>query len=299
MAMDHWEVAVLHAFKGSRFEHGHLDVDVAIELAAYRELVIDVAKSLWTRENAGRQRLPKGFEQTFQLRITQLSPGSTLVALSRNVAAGHQLNLMEKDLFHRSMRLIEETVVSAASSQNVPALFPRSALPKFRRWGSSLFEDEQIELRTPDGQVTAIYGATARANLLDRIDTSYENTAEVVGYVLATSIRAGRFELYRDIHSGEGIVVPLIPEYKKRVLHALSQHDQVRLRVAGTGAFGTDGSLVRFTNVTRVEELDRTVDNSSLWARLSALTQAVPESAWEVLPADAAENHDAYLQVGQ
>lgn len=297
--MDHWEVAVLHAFKGSRFEQGHLDVDVAVELAAYRELVIDVAKSLWTRENAGRQRLPKGFEQTFQLRITELSPGSTVVALSRNVAAGQQLHLMENDLFHRSMCLIEETVVCAASNQNVPAVFPRSTLPKFRRWGSSLFEDEQIELRSPNGQTMATYGAAARANLLDRIDTSYENTAEVVGYVLATSIRAGRFELYRDLHSGEGVVVPLVPEYEKRVLHALSQHDQVKLRVSGTGAFGTDGSLVRFTSVTRVEEQDRAVDNSSLWARLGALSRAVPESAWEVLPADAAENHDTYLQAGQ
>jgi hypothetical protein len=215
--------------------------------------------------------------------------------LSRNVASGQQLKLVEKDLFHRAMRLIEESVGAAASGEALPSLFPRSALVKFRRWGSSLSEDERIELQTADGQTVATYGATARANLLDRIDTSYENAADEIGYVLATSIRAGRFELYRNLHSGEGVVVPLAQEYEEKVLQALSQHDQVKLRVAGTGAFAADGSLVRFTKVSRVEELDREVDNSSLWARLDALAETVTDAAWSALRPDAAENHDAYL----
>lgn len=141
----------------------------------------------------------------------------------------------------------------------------------------------------------AAYGSTARANLLDRIDTSYENEADEIGYVLATSIRAGRFELYRNLHSGEGVVVPLAPENEQTVLQALSLHDEVRLRVAGIGAFAADGSLVRFTAVSRVEELNREVDNSRLWAQLDALAESVPERAWDAIEPDAAANHDAYL----
>lgn len=293
--MDRWEVAVVQAFKGERFEAGHLDVEVAPELAAYRELVIDVAKSLWQRENAGRQRLPRHFERGFQLRLTRLSRGSAVATLSRNVPAGQQLSLVEKDVFHRAMRLVEESVGAAAAGEALPSQFPRSALPRFRRWGSSLAEDERIELRTAKGHTVAAYGSTARANLLDRIDTSYENEADEIGYVLATSIRAGRFELYRNLHSGEGVVVPLAPENEQTVLQALSLHDEVRLRVAGIGAFAADGSLVRFTAVSRVEELNREVDNSRLWAQLDALAESVPERAWDAIEPDAAANHDAYL----
>lgn len=294
--MDRWEVAVLHAFKGSRFEQGHLDVEVAPELVAYRELVIDVAKSLWMRENAGRQRLPPRFEHSFQLRITQLSHGSAVTTLSRNIPSGQQLNLIEQELFHRAMRLVEKTVGAAASGETLPSLFPRSALPKFRRWGRSLCEDECIELRTADNQTVATYSATARANLLDRIDTSYEDSADEIGYVLATSIRASRFELYRNLDAAEGVVVPLAAEYEETVLQALAQHDQVKLRVAGMGAFAADGSLVRFTKVSRVEEWDREVDNSPLWARLQALSKTVPDNVWSVIPTDAAKHHDTYLQ---
>lgn len=296
MAMERWEVAVVHAFKGKRFDDGHLDVDVAPELKAYRELIVEVAKSLWQRENSERRRLPRQFDRQFQLRISRLSKGSAVATLSRNAPRNGQLDLLgSQDVFARAMRLVEESVRAASNAEVLPAEFPRAALFRFRRWGDSLSDDERIELRKPDGGALATYDTVARASLLDRIDTSYEDEADEVGYVLATSIRAGRFELYRDLESGEGVVVPLNKEYEDKVLNALQQHDEVKLRVKGTGAFAADGSLVRFTQVTQVNELNLEVNNSDLWSRLEALSASVPDEAWSALPTDAAERHDAYL----
>lgn len=294
--MERWEVAVVHAFKGKRFDDGHLDVDVAPELKAYRDLVIEVAKSLWLRENSERQRLPRQFDRQFQLRLSELSKGSAEATLSRNGPAKKQLHLLgEEDVFARAMRLVEESLMAASKAEALPAAFPRTALARFRRWGNSLSDDERIEIRRPNGAALATYDTSTRATLLDRIDTSYEDEADEVGYVLATSIRAGRFELYRDLDSGEGVVVPLDKEYEDRVLKALQQHDEVRLRVKGVGAFAADGALVRFTRVERVNELDQEVSNESLWSRLEALTESVPNEAWDVLAPDSAERHDAYL----
>ena len=114
--------------------------------------------------------------------------------------------------------------------------------------------------------------------------------------MLATSIRAGKFELYRNRHSGEGVDVPLEAEYEQEVLQALASHDETRLRVRGTGAYNTQGNLVRFVRVERVEPAEREVDNSNLWRAIDAITQGVSEEAWAQLPADAAEHHDRYLQ---
>jgi hypothetical protein len=294
--MERWEVAVVHAFKGKRFDDGHLDVDVAPELKAYRDLVVEVAKSLWQRENSDRQRLPRQFDRKFQLRLSALSKGSAVATLSRNAPAKVQLDLLGgDDVFARAMRLVEGSVKAASKAEALPAEFPRTALARFRRWGDSLSDDERIEIRTPGGETLATYDSATRASLLDRIDTSYEDEADEIGYVLATSIRAGRFELYRTLDSGEGVVVPLNPEYEEKVLKALQQHDEVRLRVKGTGAFAADGALVRFTRVVQVNELDQEVSNASLWSRLEALTASVPEEAWDVLSPDSAERHDAYL----
>lgn len=294
--MECWEVAVVQAFKGKRFEDGHLDVDVAPELKAYRDLVVEVAKSLWQRENSGRQRLPRQFDRKFQLRITKLSKGSAEATLSRKGPAKKQLDFLGgEDVFTRAMRLVEESVKAASKGEVLPAEFPRTALTRFRRWGDSLSDDEQIEIRKPDGASLATYDTATRASLLDRIDTSYEDEADEIGFVLSTSIRAGRFELYKDLESGEGVIVPLNKRYEDKVLKALQQHDEVRLRVKGTGAFAADGALVRFTHVVEVNELDQEVSNVSLWSRLEALTASVPAEAWDALARDSAERHDAYL----
>ncbi len=165
--MERWEVAVVHAFKGKRFENGHLDVDVAPELKAYRDLVMDVAKSLWQRENSDRQRLPRQFERKFQLRLSKLSKGSTEATLSRNEPAKRQLHLLGgDDIFARAMRLVEESVTAASKAEALPAEFPRTALARFRRWGVSLSDDERIEIRMPDGSPLATYDTATRASLL-------------------------------------------------------------------------------------------------------------------------------------
>ncbi len=150
--MEHWDVAVVHAFKGKRFEDGHLDVDVAPEFKAYRDLVVEVAKSLWQREHSDRLRLPRQFDQKFQLRLTKLSKGSAVATLSRNRPAKQQLDFLgAEDVFARAMRLVEESVKAASKAEALPSEFPRSALVRFRRWGDSLSDDERIEIRTPDG----------------------------------------------------------------------------------------------------------------------------------------------------
>jgi hypothetical protein len=96
--------------------------------------------------------------------------------------------------------------------------------------------DERIELRSPSGGALAVYTPQARSALLARFDTAYENAADEIGYVMATSIKAGRFELYRDLQSGEGIDVPLESSYEPQVMQALASHGETKVRVWGMGA---------------------------------------------------------------
>jgi hypothetical protein len=291
--MVRWTPAVLHAFRGARFEDGALDVDVVKWLSAYREIVLDVAKTLWHRDNPTRQRLPKAFSDGFRLRLAKLERGSGLATLERSRSVEEQLTF-QPEVFDRAMRLVEKSVTAASSGAPLPSEFPRSTLPKFRRWGESFRDDESVAILSPERDVRAEYTPEARAALLGRIETRYEDVADEIGYVLATSIRAGKFELYRDRHSGDGVDVPLEKEWEETVFAALASHDEVRLRVVGMGAYGA-GGLVRFTRVERVELGDRSVDNASLWGAIDAVATAVPSAEWGKLAPDAAENHDKYI----
>ncbi len=56
-----FELASLR-FDGERFAGHALDVECTRELIAYRDLVLECAKTLWRRKFPDRARLPKGFE---------------------------------------------------------------------------------------------------------------------------------------------------------------------------------------------------------------------------------------------
>lgn len=292
--MDRWDVAVVHAFKGARFDDGAIDVMVLDSLDAYRELVVEVAKHVWRGENAGKQRLPKAFEDGFQLRLSRLERGSAIATLEHVVPVGAQLSF-EADVFTKAMRLIEGVVRAAAESKVLPSGFPRSALSRFRRWGLSLRDEESIELRGESGETVATYDVKVRAALLARIDTSYQAPADELGFVLAAHVRASRFELYRDRYSGVGVDVPLRGQDEELVLGALQTHEETRLRVVGEGAYSADGTLVRFVSVDRVEPADRQVDNTALWDAIDQMTAAISAEEWATIPCDGAENHDRYI----
>ena len=55
------------------------------ELAAYRDLVLAVAKALFQGRNPQRQRLPKGFEGGFRLVLDRVEPGSAVPNVCRVV----------------------------------------------------------------------------------------------------------------------------------------------------------------------------------------------------------------------
>src|SRR5205807_9812193 len=74
-------------FVGGRFEEnkGWLDFDVLPELQAYKRLIIETAKEEWRRRNPGRERLPKGFEESIRLGFHEVREGSCAVPVERVV----------------------------------------------------------------------------------------------------------------------------------------------------------------------------------------------------------------------
>ena len=70
-------------FDGPRFEDHSLEIDVLPELIAYKKLLIETAKELWRKKNPGRERLPRGFEDSIAIKFFQLGDGSTAIPLKR------------------------------------------------------------------------------------------------------------------------------------------------------------------------------------------------------------------------
>lgn len=287
-----FEVATLR-FEGQRFNGHALDVECTQELIAYRNLVLECAKSLWRRKFPDRTRLPKGFEEGFRLQFNRLEEGSAVVPLQRVRVTTEQAELGLEDEFDEAVSLIDQSIAAANVDDLLPTGFPSNVIPLFREFGKTLRDDEVLFTRARGASSEAPYTAKARRRLAEWVEASYEDLVDVIGEVRMANVGPGRFAL--QLETG-GTLTLVEGKYSQadetKVLDALHEHRTARLRVRGVGDFGTsDRMLKRFSRVDSVELAANEASSYDdavvpIWEQLSAIGLSAPAGAWDVVPTD-------------
>lgn len=279
-------------FDGPRFSGHALDVECTQELIAYRDLVLECAKSLWRSKYPNRSNLPKGFEKGFRLQFNRLEDGSALVPLQRIRAADEQGELDLTDEFDEAVSLIDQAIRAANDEDLLPVGLPSNVIPLFRDFGKTLRDDETLFTRGRGNEQEAPYTAKARKRLAEWVEPTYEDVVTVAGEVRMANLGPGRFALLVSRAGGQSVVEgKFSPADEAKVLAALKEHRTARLQVRGLGEFGTtDRMLKRFS---RVDQVDMVVEAASyddsvvpIWEQLSAIGREAPASAWDVVPTD-------------
>ncbi len=279
-------------FDGERFNGHALDVECTQELIAYRNLVLECAKSLWRVKYPNRSNLPKGFEKGFRLQFNRLEDGSALVPLQRVRTADVQGDLDLNDEFDEAIGLIDQAIRAANDEDLLPVGLPSNVIPLFRDFGKTLRDDEVLFTRGRGSASEAPYTAKARQRLAEWIEPSYEDVVSVSGEVRMANVGPGRFALQVERSGGQAVIEgKFSPEDESKVLAALQQHRSARLQVKGLGEFGTaDRLLKRFSRVDHVdfvpEEIAYDESVAPIWEQLSSIGQKAPPSAWDGVPTD-------------
>lgn len=294
-------------FHGGRFEDaaGFLEIDALPELMAFKKLVVETAKGLWRARNPQRERLPRYFEDGIQLFFREVGKGSACVPIERACPALDEdvLGLNAEDDVDSAVILINDCI-EAGNTPGDPALpdrFPRQALGLFEEFGRTLQSDEGIEFTNLGSRRAADYTLRTREVLLTRVRFGYEDSIDLIGEVRAASLRlAGGGEFTISLEHGGKAEGVFSDEHEAEVTKALHEHRSVRLRVRGTGQFGTDGSLRRIKSGASIEIVAKgepVFDPSArpIWEIVAEIGRSAPPEAWAKVPTDGARNLDHYL----
>lgn len=286
-----FEMAALR-FDGERFKGHALDVDCTQELIAYRNIVLECAKSLWKVKYPNRSNLPRGFEKGFRLQFNRLENGSALVPLQRVRGAHEQSELDLADEFDEAVELIDKAILAANDEGLLPVGLPSNVIPLFRDFGKTLQDDEVLFTRGRGSKLEAPYTAKARKRLAEWIEPVYEDLVSVTGEVRMANVGPGRFALQVERSGGQIVVEGKFPvQDEPKILEALRLHKTTRLRVQGLGEFGTaDRLLKRFARVDQIdltgEEMPYDDDVIPIWEQLSAIGLEEPAAIWDIVPKD-------------
>lgn len=288
-------------FDGPRFEDHSLEIDVLPELIAYKKLLIETAKELWRKKNPGRERLPRGFEDSIAIKFFQLGDGSTAIPLKREyeVPDGGTLPLGLEDEFDEAAEAIEEGIDAAAQDRPLPDVLPRNVIPFFEALGKSLRPQESICARARRRNLEVRYTPTVRNRLMQWVESIYEDFVDLTGEVRAANVDGYNFTLRQD--DGRKITGVFAPEQETLITSALSEHSSVRLRVKGVAEFSRqDGVLKRIVRIDDVQvvpagEPQYVQTEKPIWEIVASIGAQVPEQEWSKVPSDLSKNVDHYL----
>ncbi len=242
-------------FRGKRFDEAAMPLEALPELAAYRELVVSVAKELYTSRNPGRKRLPKGFDASFRLVVDRVDTGSVVPNISRIIGASAlllpgmlSLSPPSIDLFDEARVIVQEAIAACATDSPMPAELKPDSFARFNPFGRTLRADESVVVAAPGVREGAVYNKDTRRKLLLRAQSTYEDEVDLIGEVRAADKDAGGFIL-RTL-DGAKIDVRAVPLFLPRAVRSLD--DSTLVRVRGTGVFDGEGRLLKVTTTTDV-----------------------------------------------
>src|ERR1700722_15700269 len=120
-------------FRGKRFLKAAMPLEALPELAAYRELVVSVAKVLFQVGHPDRQRLPKGFEAGFRLVLERVESGSAVPIVSRVSDEPSMLFPASAtlDWFDKARDVVEHGIAAAANGKQLPVELSKEILARF------------------------------------------------------------------------------------------------------------------------------------------------------------------------
>lgn len=251
-----------------------MPVGVLDELVELRSLVVHVARHLFKKANPKRERVPRGFADSFKLVLTSIEEGSAVPVLARVRDAERQQDLLgQTDYFDLAVDTVLGTITAANNNTEVD--LPPSMIRRFDRLGRRLADGESIEFEKPGG-ITAVYSRDTRLRLL-RLAGGTELTveAELRGPVVSVNDDSPYMTFDVRIGHGKTASVPYEQGQRDSVIAALTNKWSVRCVLDATAVRSAEGALVRVADVGEWEFEDAVLEDQldRLRERFSAIHQ--------------------------
>ena len=292
-------------YDGPRFDKHGVNLADFRDLLCLGDLLLEIAKAVWRRDNPDAGRLPNNFEKGVSIGTFGFQPGSVVVPIHCEVKSpppGVPNQLADeagsKDILEklpRAARVFKRALAAARGLEPMPPELPRQLLPRFRDLGTTLEPGDIVYVAVADEPDRVLFDLHSRKQLLEQAVMAWRDSIDTIGTITAASL-TGKATLSVD---GAQVEVPFDSSHEKTITHALHEHETVRVRVRGRGLMeGSAGKLKRITELDSIEVYREDVSspaNESLWEAIDDIAKGVSESEWSALPRDLAANVDRYI----
>lgn len=287
-------------FVGERYKaEDGIPVEALAELVVYREIVVEVARSMWKRRNPDRKRAPKNWTEKLDLRLDGFTDGSIMPHVVRK--SDSTLTEFE-DYFDEGRDVVTQAVSAVGKGQKLPSDFPPSGVPKLGRLGRTLGAGDRLYLGHPEDAARRTELNRSTANLLSKIAetmSSEQPNMTVRGRIVEMDAEAESFELRTsDDRRISGRYDSDVADNVKSWL-VLDEDEGSTVEVTGIALVDPDGLVQRFLVTEPVVIREVPVEAlESIFFALAQLPDVVPAESLRVLTARVGVLTEVFPKVG-
>lgn len=245
---------------GQRFHNGEIPLEVLGDFVALRDMVVEVAKWKFLQSNPGRRRIPRGFADSFDLKLTGLENGSATAVIS--LVPTKQPSGFAQLWSQRYFELARQEIVAAIDYAGQDdylkreSPMPRKYLAYFGKIVRSLREGEYMDVFTPDRNISVRLDKRSLNRLLSTFRTrDVPQEATLRGSISAVDLDKKIFELQPAF--GRKISVPIEEHHHNAIMEAFNNYGKgMRVIVEGIGKYNRKNLLTALRTVTQINRLD-------------------------------------------
>ena len=274
---------------GARFEGHSIPLELLKNLAVLEEMTIEVARQEFFKDHPDRQRVPQGFTDGIELKLTGIEDGSAVPVISLFVITNKLLFPDNQYYFERARDAIVRTIgdvedaevnaIGDAEERKVSTdILNETTLRCFGKIGQGLREDEAIEFTTPNNQLSAKFTINTQqrllfvssmvkerpADLVRETQTQHYNPSRVEDQTKDTTVRGTVPEVNQDdmtfliqLFDGQQIKAPIAPQHFDAILEAFNGYkNNLRFLFQGVGIFNRSEQLLGFDSIEPISILD-------------------------------------------
>jgi hypothetical protein len=241
---------------GSRFDGHAIPLELLTDLAVLEEMIIEVAKLEFLKDNPGRKRAPRGFTKGIALKLTGIEAGSAIPIIGL-FNETDKLFHSSQPYYERARDTLADTIDAAESNQSIMDLMPEKALLYFDRIGRSLHDGEAMEFTIPDRDRPARLTKDIRRRLLLASTRVKELTEEAS--VRGTIHEANQLHMTCEILliDGRKISAPIAEQHRDTILEAFNGYKTgTHVQIQGIGRFNRNELLLGFESIEQITILD-------------------------------------------
>lgn len=237
-------------FAGGRFDSHSIPFEVLSDLATYRNLIIKVAKMLFKKRHGNRVRVPKGFEDSFQIGLSQVQGGQSAVAVARRlptappVSDQHPMPFPTYSEFDEAQEYVEDLIRRVSSTGYVPPDFPIELAGQFNPFGQSLQDNEYVEL-SHGVSLPARYDTFIRKKIVLSREKTYENSVNALFTLNGGMHDTGMIH----VRDESGASLDFRPLTESEFETAMTRRSCL-VRLIGSGLYDSEEKLRRLVDVS-------------------------------------------------